>query len=79
MVFSTMLKQEVAWFDDPGNSTGALCSRLSSDASSVQGVSNSNFQHHFAQKIIFKLTFNFRHVVHVCPLYAKRCLLCQQE
>jgi ATP-binding cassette, subfamily B (MDR/TAP), member 1 len=37
--FTAMLTQEVAWYDDPKNSTGALCSRLSGDAASVQGVS----------------------------------------
>ncbi|CAG2183683.1 unnamed protein product, partial [Oppiella nova] len=41
MVFTAMLKQEVAWFDEQANSTGALCSRLSSDASSVQGAAGS--------------------------------------
>ncbi|CAG2104143.1 unnamed protein product, partial [Medioppia subpectinata] len=40
-VFTAMLKQEVAWFDERDNSTGALCSRLSSDASSVQGAAGS--------------------------------------
>lgn len=39
MSFSTMVKQEVGWFDDKGNNTGALCARLSGEASSVQGVS----------------------------------------
>ncbi|XP_039955040.1 ATP-dependent translocase ABCB1 isoform X1 [Bactrocera neohumeralis] len=38
MMFGTMLKQEVAWFDDKANSTGSLCSRLSGDASAVQGA-----------------------------------------
>ena len=32
-----MLRQEIAFFDDYRNSTGALCARLSSDASRVQG------------------------------------------
>ncbi|CAG2103942.1 unnamed protein product [Medioppia subpectinata] len=41
MVFTTMLKQEVSWFDERDNSTGALCSRLSADASSVQGAAGS--------------------------------------
>ncbi|CAG2162164.1 unnamed protein product [Oppiella nova] len=41
MVFTAMLRQEVAWFDDTNNSTGALCSRLSSDASSVKGAAGS--------------------------------------
>lgn len=38
--FHTMLKQEVGWFDDPRNSPGALTTRLATDASMVQGVSN---------------------------------------
>ena len=29
----------MGWFDDPSNSTGALCSRLSADAGALQGVS----------------------------------------
>ncbi|XP_049809971.1 ATP-dependent translocase ABCB1-like [Schistocerca nitens] len=38
LMFSAMLRQEVAWFDDKNNSTGALCARLSGDAASVQGA-----------------------------------------
>eukprot|EP00095_Tigriopus_kingsejongensis_P007959 snap_masked-scaffold1653_size32093-processed-gene-0.0 protein:Tk07959 transcript:snap_masked-scaffold1653_size32093-processed-gene-0.0-mRNA-1 annotation:"P-glycoprotein" len=38
MSFESMLKQEMAWFDRPSNSTGALCSRISSDASAIQGL-----------------------------------------
>lgn len=38
MTFATMLKQEMAWFDNKSNTVGALCSRLSSDTSNVQGV-----------------------------------------
>jgi ATP-binding cassette subfamily B (MDR/TAP) protein 1 len=41
MTFSAMLKQEPAWFDETTNSTGALCSRLSADAASVQGATGS--------------------------------------
>ncbi|XP_054157883.1 ATP-dependent translocase ABCB1-like isoform X2 [Oppia nitens] len=40
-VFTAMLKQEIGWYDMQENSTGALCSRLSSDASSVQGAAGS--------------------------------------
>ncbi|CAF0891323.1 unnamed protein product, partial [Didymodactylos carnosus] len=36
--FYSMLRQEVAWFDRPENSTGALCTRLSTDAVAVQKV-----------------------------------------
>ncbi|XP_046391423.1 multidrug resistance protein homolog 49-like [Ischnura elegans] len=39
--FAAMLRQEVAWFDDERNSVGALCSRLSGDAASVQGATGS--------------------------------------
>ena len=40
MAFEAMLRQEIAWFDRPENQTGALCSRLSSDASCIaNGVS----------------------------------------
>ena len=38
MTFEAMLRQEIGWFDDPSNSTGALCSRLSADAGALQGV-----------------------------------------
>ncbi|XP_046994186.1 ATP-dependent translocase ABCB1-like [Schistocerca americana] len=38
LTFSAMLRQEVAWFDDKNNSTGALCARLSTDTSDVQGA-----------------------------------------
>ncbi|XP_071445843.1 multidrug resistance protein homolog 49-like isoform X2 [Hetaerina americana] len=39
--FAAILRQEVAWFDDERNSVGALCSRLSGDAASVQGATGS--------------------------------------
>lgn len=39
MMFKTLLQQEVAFFDDKENSTGALCARLSGEAAAVQGVS----------------------------------------
>uniref|UniRef100_W8B7Y6 ABC-type xenobiotic transporter n=1 Tax=Ceratitis capitata TaxID=7213 RepID=W8B7Y6_CERCA len=38
LMFETILKQEVAWFDDKSNSTGSLCAKLSGDASAVQGA-----------------------------------------
>ncbi len=38
MSFEAMLNQEIAWFDNPNNSVGSLCARLSSDAANVQGV-----------------------------------------
>ena len=39
LAFEAMLRQEVGWFDDPRNSTGALCARLSADSAAIQGVS----------------------------------------
>ncbi|CAG0912522.1 unnamed protein product [Notodromas monacha] len=41
LVFGTMLRQEMGWFDMEENSTGALCARLASDASSIQGATGS--------------------------------------
>lgn len=38
MTFSSMLKQEMGWFDDDHNSVGALSVRLTGDAASVQGA-----------------------------------------
>lgn len=38
-MFSKILEQEIAYFDDKNNSTGALCARLSGEAAAVQGVS----------------------------------------
>lgn len=39
--FEAMLRQEMGWFDQQDNSTGALCAWLSSDASKVQGATGS--------------------------------------
>ena len=38
MAFNAILNQECAWFDEPTNSAGALCSRLANDAANVQGA-----------------------------------------
>ncbi|XP_016973684.1 ATP-dependent translocase ABCB1 [Drosophila rhopaloa] len=38
LMFESMLRQEVAWFDDKANGTGSLCARLSGDAAAVQGA-----------------------------------------
>jgi len=40
MAFESMVRQEMGWFDQPANNTGALCARLSADAASIQGVSH---------------------------------------
>ncbi|XP_035829100.1 ATP-dependent translocase ABCB1 isoform X2 [Aplysia californica] len=36
--FQSMLRQDIAWYDDHKNSVGALTTRLATDASLVQGV-----------------------------------------
>ncbi|KAM6202297.1 ATP-dependent translocase ABCB1 [Rhynchocyon petersi] len=41
MVFSSMLRQDVSWFDDPKNTTGALTTRLANDASQVKGATGA--------------------------------------
>ncbi|XP_071446273.1 ATP-dependent translocase ABCB1 [Hetaerina americana] len=41
LLFDAMVRQEVGWFDDKENNTGALCARLSGEASSVQGATGS--------------------------------------
>ena len=37
--FASLLRQEVAFFDRPENSSGAICARLSSDALAIQQMS----------------------------------------
>ena len=37
--FEATLRQDVSFFDDPKNNTGALCTRLATEASAVQGAS----------------------------------------
>ncbi|XP_009947117.1 PREDICTED: multidrug resistance protein 3-like, partial [Leptosomus discolor] len=41
MAFRAILRQEIGWFDDPKNSTGALIARLANDASQVKGATGS--------------------------------------
>ena len=43
LAFAAMLKQEMGWFDQPKNNTGALCSRLSADAAAISGVRTIKF------------------------------------
>lgn len=39
LMFRQMLRQEIGFFDRKDNGVGALCTKLSKDASSIQGVS----------------------------------------
>ncbi|NXG46003.1 MDR3 protein, partial [Psilopogon haemacephalus] len=41
MAFRAILRQDISWFDDPRNSTGALITRLANDASEVKGATGS--------------------------------------
>ncbi|XP_056375699.1 ATP-binding cassette sub-family B member 5-like isoform X2 [Hyla sarda] len=41
MAFKAMLRQEISWFDDKKNSTGALTTRLSTEASQIQTATGS--------------------------------------
>ncbi|XP_054993564.1 ATP-dependent translocase ABCB1 isoform X2 [Sorex araneus] len=38
MVFKSMLRQDMSWFDNPKNTTGALTTRLANDAAQVKGA-----------------------------------------
>lgn len=39
--FASILRQDLSFFDDHNNSTGALCTRLATDASAVQGATGT--------------------------------------
>lgn len=39
-LFQKVLQQEIAFFDNKNNATGALCAKLSGETAAVQGVSN---------------------------------------
>ncbi|XP_044280567.1 ATP-dependent translocase ABCB1 [Varanus komodoensis] len=41
MGFKAILRQDIGWFDDPKNSTGALTARLAHDASEVKGATGA--------------------------------------
>ncbi|ELU04466.1 hypothetical protein CAPTEDRAFT_135774, partial [Capitella teleta] len=41
LTFKSLLKQDMSYFDDHHNSVGALCTRLSNDASAVQGATGA--------------------------------------
>ncbi|XP_057304108.1 ATP-dependent translocase ABCB1-like isoform X1 [Hydractinia symbiolongicarpus] len=41
MAFETILKQEIAYFDDPYHGTGQLTSRLATDATKVKGATSA--------------------------------------
>ena len=42
MLFRGILRQDMGWFDRPDNTVGALATKLSNDASAVQGMTGAN-------------------------------------
>ena len=50
--FKAMLRQEMGWFDNKFNSTGALTTRLASDAAQVQGATGSRLG------VLFQVVFS---------------------
>ncbi|KAL5007420.1 hypothetical protein ScPMuIL_016226 [Solemya velum] len=41
LTFKAMLRQEIAWFDDPTHTVGSLTTRLATDASQVKGAAGN--------------------------------------
>ncbi|KAF8767736.1 ATP-dependent translocase ABCB1 like protein [Argiope bruennichi] len=66
MVFSNILAQDMEFFDHPKNSVGSLCSRLTSDASSVQGATGSRIStllqslSTLIASIVLALSYNYK-------------------
>ena len=40
LIFASMMRQELQWFQQPENSVGSLCTRLSRDVASIQEVNH---------------------------------------
>ena len=71
--FTTMLHQEIGWFDRSRNSTGALATRLAVDASEVKGVSS-----YIVVTLNFTCThtYSVRIIVNLCKLSTWKCFCC---
>jgi len=41
MAFKAMMRQDISWYDDHSNNLGALCTRLATEASAIQGATGS--------------------------------------
>ena len=41
LAFKAMLRQEIGWFDEERNSSGALTTRLADDAAKIQGATGT--------------------------------------
>jgi ATP-binding cassette subfamily B (MDR/TAP) protein 1 len=59
--FEYLLRQEIAYFDRPENSSGAICARLSSDALAVQQMTSTRLGYIFEVIAMFGcgLVFSF--------------------
>lgn len=55
LMFQKLLQQEIAFYDNKGNSTGALCARLSGEAAAVQGVRICGITFHFYHVSLAKI------------------------
>ena len=63
--FKAMLRQEISWYDEERNSTGALTTKLSHDAAQVQGV-----------RITLSLMSHTTNFIQFVALYSNRpCLI----
>uniref|UniRef100_A0A914UQK7 ABC transmembrane type-1 domain-containing protein n=1 Tax=Plectus sambesii TaxID=2011161 RepID=A0A914UQK7_9BILA len=41
LVFENVLRQDVAYFDHPGHSSGKICTRFATDAPNIKSVKNT--------------------------------------
>ena len=62
--FDSLLLQEIAYFDDTQNNTGALCTRLATEASAVQGASGVRIG------MIFQNVMTMGATVIICFVYS---------
>ncbi|XP_035228455.1 ATP-dependent translocase ABCB1-like isoform X2 [Stegodyphus dumicola] len=66
LVFTNIITQDIAFFDHPKNSVGALCSRLTRDASNVQGATGAriatllNAMSTFIACLIIGMLYNYK-------------------
>jgi hypothetical protein len=69
--------QEMAWYDRKENSTGALCARLSGDASKETSASRSNTRKNFFPPF-YNLSKNQLQMF-ILVLTLKRCISCKSS
>lgn len=57
LTFRSVLRKRIEWFDSPENSVGALCARLSNDASAIQGATGGRIG--ILTQVIVSIAFAF--------------------